>query len=158
MQKSDFLCQNRLWCGRISRCGHQKFQNWLKITIFMTFLKFQKFWFFFSKMYRELRENIQVLKTGPLESDENWHAAIKWRVMTKCKRCILAKNVLGRRYLIFFVWRGVWKCVFWTFLSFASFWCHHDQGRVGHALGGCFVGKKPCVDIFCQFLEILKIN
>ena len=74
LRKSEFLCQNWVCRGRISGIGHQKYKNWLKITIFMTFLKFQKFRFFFSKMYRKLIKKIQVLKTGPLESDENWHA------------------------------------------------------------------------------------
>ena len=74
--------------------------------------------FFFAKMYRELRENIQVLETGPLESDENCHVAVKWELMIKCKRCILAKNILGRRYLIFFVWRGGLKMCFLDFINF----------------------------------------
>ena len=119
LRKSEFLCQNRVCRGRISGIGHRKYKNWLKITIFMTFLKFQKFRFFFSKMYRKLIKKIQVLKTGPLESDENWHAALKWGVMTKCKRYILAENILGRRYLIFFVLRGVLKM---CFLDFINFW------------------------------------
>ena len=66
----------------------------------------------------DLLKKIQVLKTGPVESDKNWHAAIKWRVMTKCKRRILSKNVLGRRYLIFFVWRGVPKMCFLDLIYF----------------------------------------
>ena len=69
-------------------------------------------------MYRELRENIQVLETGPLESDENWHAAVKWREMIKCKICILAKNILGMRYIIFFVWRGGLKMGFLDLIIF----------------------------------------
>ena len=67
-------------------------------------------------MYRELPENIQVLETGPLESDENWHVALNWRAMIKCKRTILAKIVLERRYFIFFVWRGGLKMFFFGLL------------------------------------------
>jgi len=67
----------------------------------MTLLKFQKFWIFFSKMYREIREKIQLLKIGPLESRKNRHAALKWVIMTKCKSGVLAANFLGARYCIF---------------------------------------------------------
>ena len=49
LRKSEFLCQNRACRDRISEIGHRKYKNWLKITIFMTFLKFQKFRFFFLK-------------------------------------------------------------------------------------------------------------
>ena len=69
-------------------------------------------------MYRELPENIQVLETGPLESEENWHAAVKWREMIKCKRGILAKNILGMRYIFFFVWRGGLKMCFFVLINF----------------------------------------
>ena len=69
-------------------------------------------------MYSELREIIQVLETGPLEWDENWHVFVKWRVMIKCKGCILAKNILGRRYINFFVWRGGLKMCFFVLINF----------------------------------------
>ena len=42
LRKSEFLCQNRVCRGRISGIGHRKYKNWLKITIFMTFLKCHK--------------------------------------------------------------------------------------------------------------------
>ena len=87
-----------------------------KLQILWHFKNFKNFDFFFSKMYRELRENIQVLENGLLESDENWHAAVKWREMIKCKICILAKNILGRRNIIFFVWRGGLKMFFFGLL------------------------------------------
>ena len=153
-----FLCQNCVCRGRFSRNWHWKYQNWLKITIFMTFLKFQKFWFFFSKMYRELRENIQVLKTGPLESNENWHVAVKWWVMIKCKRCILFKNILGRRYIIFFVWRGGLKMCFLDFINFCVILVPWWSGMRQSCVRRVFRWKRPCVDIFFQFQEILKNN
>ena len=67
----------------------------------MTLLKFQKFWIFFSKMYREIREKIQLLKIGPLESRKNRHAALKWVIMTKSKSEILAVILLEARCRIF---------------------------------------------------------
>ena len=130
----------------------------MKITIVMKFLNFQKFWFFFSKMYRELRENIQVLKTGPLESNENWHVAVKWWVMIKCKRCILFKNILGRRYIIFFVWRGGLKMCFLDFINFCVILVPWWSGMRQSCVRRVFRWKRPCVDIFFQFQEILKNN
>ena len=62
LRKSEFLCQNRVCRGRISGIGHRKYKNWLKITFFMKFLKFQKFRFFFSKMYRKLIKKFKFSK------------------------------------------------------------------------------------------------
>ena len=61
---------------------------------------------------------VKYLFSYPYDWAEIWHAALKWGVMTKCKRYILAENILGRRYLIFFVLRGVLKMCFLDFINF----------------------------------------
>ena len=124
-----------------------------KLRFLWHFKNFKNFDFFFSKMYRELRENIQVLKTGPLESDENWHAALKWGVMTKCKRYILAENILGRRYLIFFVLRGVLKMCFLDFINFLVILVPWWSGTRWWCARRIIRWKSPFVDIFFQLWE-----
>ena len=153
MRKSDFLCQNRVCRSRISGFRHRKCKISSEITILMTFLKFQKFRFFFSKMYRKLIKKIQVLKTGPLESDENWHSALKWGVMTKCKRYILAENILGRRYLTFFVLRGVLKMCFLDFINFLVILVPWWSGTRWWCARRIIRWKSPFVDIFFQLWE-----
>ena len=156
MRKSDFLCQNRVCRGQISRYRHQKFQNWLKITIFMTFFKISKK-MIFSKMYREIRENIQLLKIGPLESRKNWHAALKWVIMTKSKSGVLAANFLEARYCIFLLDGGTRKWFFLTLLSFASFWFHGDKGHSGGMLEGWSAGVDRLSIPFSSFKKYWKI-
>ena len=52
-------------------------------------------------MYREIREKIQLLKIGPLESRKNRHAALKWVIMTKCKIGVFGGKLIGDEMLHF---------------------------------------------------------
>ena len=108
------------------------------------------------RLVMDLLKKIQVLKTGPLESNENWHAALKWRVMTKCKICILAKNVLERRYLNFFVWRGALKMCFLDFIIFCVILVPWWSGMRRWCARRVIWWWNPLVNIFFQFWENLK--
>merc|ERR1712140_65893 len=60
----------------------------------------------------------QYLKNGPLDFCKNWHAALKWRVMTMRKRCFLPANVSESRYCVFLCFWGVVKMGFLDFSLF----------------------------------------
>ena len=83
-------------------------------------------------MYRKLIKKIQVLKTGPLESDENWHAALKWGVMTKCRS---GKKNSVERFSSYCDFWGCWGASKWVFGHFVKFLFSYpyDLAKIWHA-------------------------
>ena len=84
------------------------------------------------RLVMDLLKKSQVLKTGPLESDENWHAALKWEVMTKCRSG--RKNSVERfsRYSNFCGCWGAFKWVFGHFVKYL-FSYPYDLAEILHA-------------------------